>query len=78
MPITLALATCQELNDLLSLNGARLELRQAMCSSGCHVAGLTQVPLTLAPEAMSVLARGIANRRVTHLHRLISTPLWLL
>ncbi|KAK9901666.1 hypothetical protein WJX75_007339 [Coccomyxa subellipsoidea] len=54
----------EELNDLLSLNGARLELRQAMCSSGCHVAGLTQVPLTSAPEAMSALARRIANRRV--------------
>ncbi|EIE20636.1 kinesin-domain-containing protein [Coccomyxa subellipsoidea C-169] len=54
----------EELNDLFSLKGARLELRQATGGIGCYVTGLTQVPLTSAEDAKSALARGIANRKV--------------
>ncbi|CAL8468177.1 g7716 [Coccomyxa elongata] len=54
----------EKLLDLLSPKQAQLDVRQGTSSSNCHVAGLTQVALTSAHDAMSALSRGLAHRKV--------------
>ncbi|BDA42140.1 Kinesin-like protein KIN-7D, chloroplastic [Coccomyxa sp. Obi] len=54
----------EKLLDLLSPDQARLDVWQATSSSSCNVAGLTQVSLTSARDAMSALSRGLAHRKV--------------